>query len=291
MGSWLAILNPKAGWRQPPARLQTMADRLRRELGAEVRLTERPGHAVQLAAEARDFQGLAVLGGDGTVSEVVNGMSLASQRLLVLTGGTGNGLARDLGLSGFDAALAAAKAGRVRPVDLVRVTFRAGQEQTVRLEVSTAAVGYAAEVTALSKHCKWLGGLCYPLAATVQAVRQRSLRLGTQVGEDPVVLQRLSNVMVNNTRHAGCFSAFRGSRPGDGALTVLLARAWFLPQMLHNVAVLTKTYFYATGRELTTRSIDIRLPTPSRLMIDGELWEGVTEARFDVLPGALRCLA
>ena len=96
--------------------------------------------------------------------------------------------------------------------------------------------------------------------------------------------------MVNNTRHAGNFGAFRGSDLSDGCLEVLLARAGFAGQFLHNVAVLSKTYFYRTAPEIAARKICTFLHSPQKLMLDGEIWKNVTEAKFEALPGRLHCL-
>jgi len=153
-------------------------------------------------------------------------------------------------------------------------------------------VGYAAEVVVLAnRYFKFLGELCYPLAATLQAARQTAFPITVQLDEITSEKQRLSNIMINNTRHAGNFCAFRQSDPGDGRLEVLLARANFGQQFLHNLAVLSRTYFYATATEITARTLTLTLPSPQRLMIDGELWENILWACFEVLPGKLRCVA
>lgn len=289
---WLAIINPHAGPFRTARWRQALAARVERVLGAVVVFTQYPGHATALALAARAHTGLAVFGGDGTLAEVVNGMDLERQRLLMLAGGTGNGLARDLGLTSIEAALIAAQAGQTRQLDLVRITFTRSAHEHSRLAISTASVGYAAEVVLLSnRFFKWLGPLCYPLAATLQAARQSTFPLTLRLDEDAPTKQRLSNVMVNNTRHAGNFSAFRQSQPDDGQMEVLLARAGFGGQLLHNLAVLTRTYFYATAAECTARTLNLELSTPQRLMIDGELWENVSRVRFELLPGKLRCVA
>ncbi|PMP82524.1 MAG: hypothetical protein C0183_10010, partial [Roseiflexus castenholzii] len=61
--------------------------------------------------------------GDGTIAEAVNHMRLDRQHLLVLPGGTGNGLDRDLGIASVDHALAARRADRRHTIDLLQVTF------------------------------------------------------------------------------------------------------------------------------------------------------------------------
>lgn len=289
--SWLAIVNPRARFPRSLDWQKNIAETIRREIGAQVVFTEYPGHATQLAAAA-SADGLAVFGGDGTIAEVVNGMDLNRQRLLLLAGGTGNGLVRDLALNSLEAGFAALRAGRMRALDLLRLEFESQGRSVSRLAISTVSLGYAAETVALAnRHFKSLGELCYPLAATLQAARQQSFQVTVQLDEDAPQEQVLSNVMINNTRHAGNFSAFRNSNPADGRLEVLLARAGFVSQCLHNIAVLSRTYFYATAAETSAKNLVLTPSTPQRLMIDGELWEHVTHLRCEVLPGKLRCVA
>ena len=289
--AWLAIVNPHAGYKHSTRWQESFEGRLRRELGAEVVFTQHPGHASELAETAKP-DGLAVFGGDGTVAEVVNGMDLDRQHLLLLAGGTGNGLARDLGLTSLEMAFAAAHEGKSRFLDLIRVTFQAQGQARSRLVISTASIGYAAEVVVLAnRYFKRLGSWCYPISATLQALRQSAFPLEVSIDESPLTDRQLSNIMVNNTRHAGNFSAFRESILSDGRFEVLLARAGFVGQFLHNLAVLSKTYFYRTATEITARTLIVHPSTPQRLMIDGEIWENVREARFESLPGKLNCVA
>lgn len=288
--AWLAIVNPYAGHSHSARWQESFAERLKSELNAEVVFTQYAGHAAQLARDAK-AEGLAVFGGDGTVAEVVNGMDLDRQRLLLLAGGTGNGLARDLGLTSLDMAFAAAHENRSQSLDLIHATFRAQNQNYSRIMISTASLGYAAEVVVLAnRYFKKLGSWCYPIAATLQAARQSSFPIKVSIDGDIFVERRLSNVMINNTRHAGNFSAFRQSDLTDGRAEVLMARAGFMGQFLHNLAVLSRTYFYQTATEITARSLSLALSAPRRLMIDGELWENILEAHFEVLPGKLNCV-
>jgi diacylglycerol kinase family enzyme len=66
----------------------------------ELLQTSHPGHATELAARAvaDGAEVVAVLGGDGTVNEVVNGLRDADAALALLGGGRVNVLARGLGL-------------------------------------------------------------------------------------------------------------------------------------------------------------------------------------------------
>lgn len=82
-----------------------------RGLDADVFMTERPGHARELAAAALDrgVRTVVAWGGDGTVNEVASVLAFREATLAIVPSGSGNGLARELLIPvepdrGFDAA-------------------------------------------------------------------------------------------------------------------------------------------------------------------------------------------
>ncbi len=91
------IGNPNSGRAGDPKRLKRYAEILGSK-GADVEVwnTERPDHATELATLAGDKLVIAA-GGDGTVNEVVNGLSREAT-LGILPLGTANVMARELGL-------------------------------------------------------------------------------------------------------------------------------------------------------------------------------------------------
>ena len=106
---FLIIANPVAGG----GRGGRVAPALRRELQArglqaQVYMTREAGDARQRAssASAEGFHGLVSVGGDGTANEVVNGLTDLDLPLAIMGVGTGNVLARALGLPRRPAGLA-----------------------------------------------------------------------------------------------------------------------------------------------------------------------------------------
>lgn len=79
--------------------MQAQAAFARRGVACDVVLTERPGHAAEIAdSRAGDYDAVFTLGGDGTVMEVIGILAKRTVPIGVLPGGTGNLLARVLGI-------------------------------------------------------------------------------------------------------------------------------------------------------------------------------------------------
>src|SRR5436190_1165455 len=124
MTNWLAIINPRSNGGRTRALLPSILDRLQRVAEKTV-ITEYPGHAAELALNASAYGGLAVVGGDGTVFEILQGLNRAGQRIAVIPAGRGNSLARDLGLPHTLASIDTVRSRHSVTVDLMAVAFKA----------------------------------------------------------------------------------------------------------------------------------------------------------------------
>jgi diacylglycerol kinase family enzyme len=114
------IVNPLAS-RVTEERVRAVAERLR---AVETLLTERRGHATELAARAAG-DAVFVFGGDGLVNEALNGLS-PGKPLGIVPGGHTNVLARALGVPRDPAAATRARRISVGRVDERRFAFSAG---------------------------------------------------------------------------------------------------------------------------------------------------------------------
>jgi YegS/Rv2252/BmrU family lipid kinase len=137
---WLLIVNPAAGGGRAGKTLGELRGIAERRLGGvDVAVTERPGHAVDLARAAAE-QGrerIVAVGGDGTLHEVANGVLSAGRGSDTAVGfigqGTGGDFRRTLGITHrLDAYLDALASGRERASDVGALTYRGsdGQERT-----------------------------------------------------------------------------------------------------------------------------------------------------------------
>ena len=72
-------------------------------INCQIRITKHRGHATEIISkESSEFQKIVITGGDGTVSEAINGLDPAIEtKLGLLPIGSGNDFARALGLPRF----------------------------------------------------------------------------------------------------------------------------------------------------------------------------------------------
>jgi diacylglycerol kinase (ATP) len=92
----LLIVNP-ASRRAEKLRRKAEKAFAKAHVGCDVLNTEAPGHATTLArTHASEYDAIFALGGDGTLMEVLGGLSRGGPPVGVLAGGTGNVVARTL---------------------------------------------------------------------------------------------------------------------------------------------------------------------------------------------------
>ena len=97
----LLVVNPVSGTRSKEGLVETVRTRLSSEdVNVTAVMTEGPGHAVELARRAVDdgFDLVISAGGDGTVNEISSSLAHTPTVLGILPLGSGNGLARSLGI-------------------------------------------------------------------------------------------------------------------------------------------------------------------------------------------------
>lgn len=117
-------------------------------LEAEAIATTGPGSAIEQArAAATEHDAVIACGGDGTVNEVLQGIAGSAAALGIVPLGTGNVLARELGLAGTPAAAAKALlAAEVKTVSAGRITFHHKHTPGTRLFAAAAGIGADAQI-------------------------------------------------------------------------------------------------------------------------------------------------
>jgi len=96
------IINQYAGHKEGAKAIETVIPYLKKNgYLVEYSFTNHPGHATELASKAANdgFDLVVAVGGDGTVNEVARGLIGTKTPMGIIPMGSGNGLARELGIS------------------------------------------------------------------------------------------------------------------------------------------------------------------------------------------------
>ncbi len=284
----LAILNPRAGL----AARKALGALMRGAPGSEtiaIEQTQARGHAHELACAAaeRGVDCVLAVGGDGTVNEVAGGLLGSDTVLGVIPVGSGNGLARTLGVPlEPQAALHAVAEGVNRRMDVGRVNGR--------LFLNVAGAGFDAAVGA-DFHAHGLRGGRRGVATYVRLGLRRALRyqaldlaLETDAGSrpGPAFLVAFAN---GRQYGAGALLAPR-ARLDDGQLDVIVIEASSVLEVLLNVPRLFTgriERFRRFHRHATT-SARLSSPTAFDFHRDGEPEGHVTGLDVTLEPRALR---
>ena len=177
-GSPLVVVNPHSGGGRARRALGDLRSLLERRVGpVDFALTERPGHAIELARQGvRDGRTLIIaVGGDGTLHEVANGvLDEGSEAAVGYVGqGTGGDFRRTLGIEhGLEAYVDAIAGGRELVLDAGRVQYRAFDGTTrARWFVNILSAGMSGLVDRYVAHTtKVFGGAATYYLASLRAL-------------------------------------------------------------------------------------------------------------------------
>jgi len=264
-----------------------------RSVVADLIFTERPGHAAELAVQhSPHYDAVFILGGDGTVMEVAGALAGSDARLGVLAGGTGNLLARALGIPlSVPDAVAALVDGEDLLIDLGR--FDSGRRFAI-------AAGVGIDATMIAETPDWLkrrlGVFAYAIVgsrAALRAVLRRDFFRARVTVDNTVHERDAAAVMIAN------FGAVLGERitlgPGirtdDGFLDGCIFSPRTLGDAFRIMWRLLRHDFKSDPCMLYCRGRSIRVETTPALpwQADGELM-GTTPFRVVVEPRAVRLM-
>ena len=266
-------------------------------LEGDTLLSERPGHLSELAREAAlgGARLLVVVGGDGSVYEVANGLAGVADppEIAVVPRGTGWVFVRTFGIPrDVERATAIALEGETRTIDAGRVSYRAwdGSETTgVFANVGSAGMSGAIAKRA-NETTKALGGKASYLWATF-AVFSRWQAAEVEIAvDDERRTGRMFDVVVANGRFfGGGMQICPEAEPDDGLLDVLTIGDVTNRDLVQTMPKIYRgTHLPHPKAELlrgATASVSTDVPIP--IQLDGEQ-PGTTPVRFEVIPGALR---
>ena len=307
----LVIINPESAGGATRDAWPKIASELAAHFGPFTpRFTKHAGEGIELAASAarKGTKLIVACGGDGTISEVANGILSAGSdtELGILPSGTGGDFRKTIGISARSSdAARILRDGQTRLIDVGRVTFtRDDGEHESRYFLGVASFGMSADVVARvkeggpewlpTKGPKWLTGrVSFGIAMLQSALRMGPTRVVVQLDDDPARHLTVANLCIANARYfGGGMKIAPDAKLTDGKFDVISIGDLGAARILANAPRLylgAHLSMEKVGHALATKIVARPVDGDRRIDIevDGEI-PGQLPATFQILPRALR---
>ena len=292
----VVIVNPTSGSGSTGEAWPQIASDLRSQFGSfRVLFTMHRGDAASLAGEAarKGAKLIIACGGDGTISEVANGI-LASGKdveLGILPSGTGGDFRRTLEIpSRTRDAARVLRTGRTVRIDVGRVSFADHNgAEAMRYFVGVASCGMSTKVIERVK----AEGVSFASSLLQTAMRNEAIRLVVQLDDAHDRQLTVSNLCIANARYfGGGMKIAPDAKLTDGKFDVIgvgdlsaLKMFTSAPRVYFGSHLSMPEVSHALARKVSVRPADDTKEVA--LEVDGEL-PGRLPATFQVIPEALR---
>jgi len=293
------ILNPYSNrWRSQERWLEAEAALKAAEVEFELAVSQEKGQVVDLAEEAAraGFSPIIAAGGDGTISETVQGMVRAAKSdqdkvgpFGIMPLGSANDFAFNADMpTDLKSAARVIASGKVRSIDL--------GDLNGRCFVNNSAAGLEPFVTIKHERIQWIKGMVRYLVAAMWAIMDKPEWTGTIKWDNGEYTGPLTLVTIGNGRRTGGFFMTPHADLTDGELTLAygyrgtrLGMFQALPRAFNEGK---GSYVEMDGMyELNTKKVHIHLDQPSPAHTDGELFpEFVQDFEYSIQPGRLQLL-
>jgi len=251
---------------------------------------------------------LIVLGGDGTVRRTAEVLADTNIPLAVLPAGTGNLFARNLGIPLIDhrRAVHTALSGQTVAIDVAEADLWNGSQHRHARFLVMAGIGFDADMAAnaKAKTKRRFGWLAYvrPVVRSVWKNDQQDLKFRID-GNRRRTIRAHTAIIGNCGLSTGNVALFPQARFDDGLLDFVVmnprtfggwTRIW---SHIMVMSVLSKTPgvdalvasmpTIKSARYAQGRTLDVEIPCPQNVQLDGDFLGQVTSMRIAVNPGAL----
>ena len=302
---WFVVINPIAGSGKGLDDYPLISKLLRDNgIRCEAVFTEHKYHATELTVSAIDagYRHIIVIGGDGTLYEVVNGLYIQKRvapeevTIAVIAVGTGNDWIRMYGIPRrYSEAIRAIKEGYTFLQDVAAVEYEESQYRQVRYMANVAGLGYDAAVIRRMQRNKMkrsLGPGAYIWGMIRTFFGYKSTGVKIWVDDKLIYNDLLFSMAIGVGKYnGGGVQQLPDAVADDGLLDITMIKPLHWWHILFRIRKMYNGTIYSIGHVLYAQGRKIRIEsTPETpLEIDGELLGG-TPVEFNVCHREVRVI-
>jgi len=221
----LLIVNPVSGVKNNRLSAQNIIEYFKKKsINIDTIYTTKKGFAKQYVfnLKANQYNSLLILGGDGTINEVLNGILSRNDQYLptfgFLPGGTGNSVLHDLGYLTIKDALAPIIKKQIKYIDVMTFQF----SNFIEYSINILGWGLVSDIAILAEKLRFLGSSRYNIASIYYILKLKK-RLAKLIINNQEYENQYLFLLIQNTIHTGKgMQAAPKAKLDDGFLDIIL---------------------------------------------------------------------
>lgn len=248
--------------------------------------TQHRGHATELASDAsqKGIDYVVAVGGDGTINEVAKGLLNTSTTMGIIPRGSGNGLARHLGIDHTgEAAISQLFSSKAKKIDTLLVNNA--------LSLNVSGIGFDGHVANLFGDRKLRGLLGYVLITLKEYFKFPEFEIEGTVENKTFKHHAFIIALANSSQYGNDIRIAPGASVSDGLVDISIIKKVPLTNVRFLISFLRGSLKSSPSCEMfTTSAITLKSVIPLPYHIDGEPC-GLTDTfEIRVLPNSLSVL-
>ena len=302
---WGIIINPRSGKKALRMQRKYLFKTLRTEkIPFIYQVTAYAGHATEIAYDyiKHDIKHILILGGDGTISEVVNGIFQATSdasdiTIAIIPRGTGNDWGRYWGLTkDYKASIDAFLKGKCQQIDIGRITYQRNKINQTHFFINSVGIGLDCKVVTLTHTLKYYFGshaLLYFVSLIAAVCTFKSKRIKLIADNQDICNDKILTMNIGN----GCYSGGGmkqnpDAKPTDGIFHGMYVGKITFMDVLHAIPRLFNGGLSALPfvHNIEAKKIQIETAKYIPFEADGIVIDACGPYTIDVLHNALKML-
>ena len=292
----LIITNPKSGVGKSKKILDSIViPKLEfNKINYKCLLTKYQFHATKLveSEQLNDFDLILVLGGDGTMHEVVNGMLNRNDKINIPIGllptGSGNSLLRDRGNTDIIESLNLILQNNISSIDILKINT----PKQIFYSINLMGWGMVNDINILAEKMRWMGPIRYNVSSIIEIFRYSPRYAEIEI-DSKIYNDKYAFIIACNTIHIGKgMKMAPHARLDDGKMDLIIIKNNF-----NRIKLLKMFPTLFTGNHINdplveyrqAKSLKLTPNTNTILNIDGEMI-GETPITIEVVPGIIKLL-
>lgn len=303
---WLVITNPTAGKRQFRIQSKFVKNELEKAgIPFIFKLTEYSGHAIKIAKHYTENGCLnfLILGGDGTISEVINGIfaakseDSASIKIAILPRGTGNDWGRFWKITkNSQASIDVFFKGKTQLIDIGKIDYRNGNNQKdEHFFINSIGFGLDAEVVAMThKLKKYFGSfsLLYTIALVAAVFKYKPFPAQLKINDIEINKKLFTMNIANGPYTGGGIKQNPFALPYDGVFDMMVVgKPTFkdivtaLPKIFNG-----KLYYHPVIETFQTKEVKVKVAADIPVEADGIILHSTHNCVVSIIPNAIQMI-